>query len=257
MQAHRAQGTEDLYGGYMRAWERMQAVAAETFGPYGFDRVETPAMEQVDTFVHGIGESTDVVRKEMFRVVSGALTADALERGSEAHLKPRQAPRAAPRGHGRRRAPGGRGQPRPAGLRPRQAVVRHADVPRRAPAEGPAAPVPPGRHRVDRGPGRRRRRRDHRHAHGLLRGAGASPRAPRAQGELDGRRRVPPGLPRAGSRVSSSTTPTRCAPTASSAPRSTRCAPSTARTRAAARPWRPPRSSPTTSATSAATTTSR
>ena len=90
MQAHRAQGTEDLYGGYMRAWERMQAVAAETFGPYGFDRVETPAMEQVDTFVHGIGESTDVVRKEMFRVVSGALMADVLERGSEAHLKPRQ-----------------------------------------------------------------------------------------------------------------------------------------------------------------------
>ena len=90
MQAHRAQGTEDLYGGYMRAWERMQAVAAETFGPYGFDRVETPAMEQVDTFVHGIGESTDVLRKEMFRVVSGALMADVLERGSEAHLKPRQ-----------------------------------------------------------------------------------------------------------------------------------------------------------------------
>ena len=33
-----------------------------------FDRIETPALEQVDTFVHGIGESTDVVRKEMFRV---------------------------------------------------------------------------------------------------------------------------------------------------------------------------------------------
>ncbi len=34
----------------------------------GFDRIETPALEQVDTFVHGIGESTDVVRKEMFRI---------------------------------------------------------------------------------------------------------------------------------------------------------------------------------------------
>lgn len=88
--AQKVQGTEDLYGGYMRAWQRMQDVARELFGAYGFDMIETPAIEQVDTFVHGIGESTDVVRKEMFRVVSGALFGDLLEKGSEAHLKPRQ-----------------------------------------------------------------------------------------------------------------------------------------------------------------------
>ena len=86
----KVQGTEDLFGGYMRAWQRMQDVARELFGAYGFDMIETPAIEQVDTFVHGIGESTDVVRKEMFRVVSGALFGDLLEKGSEAHLKPRQ-----------------------------------------------------------------------------------------------------------------------------------------------------------------------
>ena len=77
----KVQGTEDLYGGYMRAWQRMQDVARELFGAYGFDMIETPAIEQVDTFVHGIGESTDVVRKEMFRVVSGALFGDLLEKG--------------------------------------------------------------------------------------------------------------------------------------------------------------------------------
>ena len=66
----RIQGTEDLYGGYMRSWEHMQDVARHLFGTYGFDRIETPALEQVDTFVHGIGESTDVVRKEMFRVLA-------------------------------------------------------------------------------------------------------------------------------------------------------------------------------------------
>ena len=90
MQAHRAQGTEDLYGSYMAAWERMQEVAAQTFGPYGFSRVETPALEQLDVFVHGIGESTDVVRKEMFRAVSGALLDRVIEAGSEIGLKPRQ-----------------------------------------------------------------------------------------------------------------------------------------------------------------------
>ena len=88
--AQKVQGTEDLFGGYMRAWQLMQDVARELFGSYGFDMIETPAIEQVDTFVHGIGESTDVVRKEMFRVFSGALLPDVLERGSESHLKPRQ-----------------------------------------------------------------------------------------------------------------------------------------------------------------------
>lgn len=86
----RIQGTEDLYGGYMRSWEHMQDVARNLFGTYGFDRIETPALEQVDTFVHGIGESTDVVRKEMFRVFSGALLDDLLATGNESGLKPRQ-----------------------------------------------------------------------------------------------------------------------------------------------------------------------
>lgn len=86
----KVQGTEDLYGGYMRAWQRMQDVARELFGAYGFDMIETPALEQVDTFVHGIGESTDVVRKEMFRTFSGALLDGLLARGSESGLKPRQ-----------------------------------------------------------------------------------------------------------------------------------------------------------------------
>lgn len=88
--AQRVQGTEDLYGGYMRAWEHMLDEAKDLFGTYGFERIETPAIEQLDTFVHGIGESTDVVRKEMFRVFSGALLPDLLERGTEQGLKARQ-----------------------------------------------------------------------------------------------------------------------------------------------------------------------
>ena len=48
--AQKVQGTEDLYGGYMRAWQRMVDVARELFGAYGFDQIETPAIEQQDTF---------------------------------------------------------------------------------------------------------------------------------------------------------------------------------------------------------------
>ncbi len=88
--AQRVQGTEDLYGNYMRAWQHMQDEAREVFGAYGFDLIETPAIEQVATFVHGIGESTDVVRKEMFRVYSGALIDTLLSKGSEEGLKAKQ-----------------------------------------------------------------------------------------------------------------------------------------------------------------------
>ena len=90
MQAQRAEGTKDLIGREMRAWQRMQEVAAVTFGPYGFAPVETPAIEQLDVFVHGIGQSTDVVRKEMFRVFSGANFARVLEDGTDAKLKAKQ-----------------------------------------------------------------------------------------------------------------------------------------------------------------------
>ena len=90
MQAQRAEGTKDLIGREMRAWQKMQEVAAATFGPYGFAPVETPAIEQLDVFVHGIGQSTDVVRKEMFRVFSGANFARVLADGTDARLKAKQ-----------------------------------------------------------------------------------------------------------------------------------------------------------------------
>ena len=56
MQAQKAEGTRDLIGREMRAWQKMQQVAGEVFGPYGFSAIETPALEQLDVFVHGIGQ---------------------------------------------------------------------------------------------------------------------------------------------------------------------------------------------------------
>ena len=90
MQAQRAEGTKDLIGRDMRAWQKMQDVAAEVFGPFGFEPVETPAIEQLDVFVHGIGQSTDVVRKEMFRVFSGANFERVLQEGTDSKLKAKQ-----------------------------------------------------------------------------------------------------------------------------------------------------------------------
>lgn len=88
--AQRIQGCEDLFGEAMEAWTYAQHTAHKIFDTYAFDMIETPALEQVATFVHGIGESTDVVRKEMFRVYSGALLDTLLSTGSEESLRPRQ-----------------------------------------------------------------------------------------------------------------------------------------------------------------------
>jgi histidyl-tRNA synthetase len=53
------------------AWERAEALVRDLSGRYAFDRVDTPLFERVELFARGLGESSDAVEKEMFRV-SGA-----------------------------------------------------------------------------------------------------------------------------------------------------------------------------------------
>ena len=68
-------GTRDLLPEEGPAWERVEAVARDLSRRYALDRIETPLFERVELFARGLGESSDAVEKEMFRV-SGA-------RGSE------------------------------------------------------------------------------------------------------------------------------------------------------------------------------
>lgn len=68
-------GTRDLLPEDAPAWDRIEAVARDLSRRYGLDRIETPLFERVELFARGLGESSDAVEKEMFRV-SGA-------RGSE------------------------------------------------------------------------------------------------------------------------------------------------------------------------------
>src|SRR5438034_11440270 len=51
-------------GAYAR--ERVELVAREFFDRAGYGRIETPAFEDTELFARGVGESTDIVRKEMF-----------------------------------------------------------------------------------------------------------------------------------------------------------------------------------------------
>ncbi|HET7121997.1 MAG TPA: histidine--tRNA ligase [Solirubrobacterales bacterium] len=59
-------GTFDVLPDQARARARVQQAAAEIFARAGYEPIQTPAFEDTDLFVRGVGQSTDIVRKEMF-----------------------------------------------------------------------------------------------------------------------------------------------------------------------------------------------
>jgi histidyl-tRNA synthetase len=87
------EGTFDLLPEDVRFWDHFRNTAFRIFGRCGYQPIETPLFEQTDLFVRGIGQSTDVVSKEMFTVVSGGnleklLAGESLKSKSRLSLRP-------------------------------------------------------------------------------------------------------------------------------------------------------------------------
>jgi histidyl-tRNA synthetase len=59
-------GTRDLLPPDTRVWNRVEAIAREVFALYGFDEIRTPVLESTELFVRSVGESSDIVHKEMY-----------------------------------------------------------------------------------------------------------------------------------------------------------------------------------------------
>ena len=59
-------GTFDILPEAARARRRLERTAAEVFGRAGYEPIATPVFEDTDLFERGVGQSTDIVRKEMF-----------------------------------------------------------------------------------------------------------------------------------------------------------------------------------------------
>lgn len=78
-------GTRDLLPPQTEAWSRVEAVARDLARRYALQRIEIPLFERVELFARGLGESSDAVEKEMFRV-SGAR--GSTEDGAEWALRP-------------------------------------------------------------------------------------------------------------------------------------------------------------------------
>ncbi|CAN5593473.1 histidine--tRNA ligase [soil metagenome] len=61
-----SKGTFDILPEESRARARLYFAAAGAFERAGYGRIETPAFEDTELFSRGVGEATDIVRKEMF-----------------------------------------------------------------------------------------------------------------------------------------------------------------------------------------------
>jgi histidyl-tRNA synthetase len=59
-------GTFDVLPGDARRRLLLMEIARDVLGRAGYDPMETPVFEDTDLFARGVGESTDIVQKEMF-----------------------------------------------------------------------------------------------------------------------------------------------------------------------------------------------
>lgn len=64
-------GTYDVLPDDAARRETLEAHSAKVLGAAGYRRIETPAFEATELFARGVGEATDIVRKEMYTFDDG------------------------------------------------------------------------------------------------------------------------------------------------------------------------------------------
>lgn len=66
MQIKRPKGTEDITPAQVYKWQYVEALIREICALNGYAEIRTPAFEHTELFQRGVGETTDVVQKEMY-----------------------------------------------------------------------------------------------------------------------------------------------------------------------------------------------
>lgn len=59
-------GMNDILPGEIETWQFLEQSARDVFGLYGFSEIRTPVPEKTELFCRSIGETTDIVEKEMY-----------------------------------------------------------------------------------------------------------------------------------------------------------------------------------------------
>ena len=66
----RPNGTEDVLPSNVHKWHTVEKIARETAENFGFSEIRFPTFENTDLFLRSVGETTDVVQKEMYTVMA-------------------------------------------------------------------------------------------------------------------------------------------------------------------------------------------
>ena len=62
-------GTKDIFGEEMRKWLEVEEIIRNLCDDFGFGQIRTPMFEYTDLFARGVGDTTDIVNKEMYSFV--------------------------------------------------------------------------------------------------------------------------------------------------------------------------------------------
>ncbi|MBQ8922264.1 MAG: histidine--tRNA ligase [Oscillospiraceae bacterium] len=66
----RPNGTEDVTPAQIHKWKTVETVVRQTAESFGFSEIRVPTFEATELFQRSVGETTDVVQKEMYSVIA-------------------------------------------------------------------------------------------------------------------------------------------------------------------------------------------
>ncbi|MGT2667117.1 histidine--tRNA ligase [Streptococcus rifensis] len=66
MKQQKPKGTQDILPGQAEKWQYVEAVARETFARYNYAEIRTPLFEHYEVFSRAVGDTSDIVTKEMY-----------------------------------------------------------------------------------------------------------------------------------------------------------------------------------------------
>lgn len=66
MSFQKPKGTQDILPGVVESWQYIEAKARDLCRRYNYKEIRTPIFEHTELFQRGVGETTDIVEKEMY-----------------------------------------------------------------------------------------------------------------------------------------------------------------------------------------------
>jgi len=66
MKIKKVRGVKDILPGEIEKWQWVEAITHSVFSNFGFKEIRVPIFEYTNLFSRGIGETTDIVEKEMY-----------------------------------------------------------------------------------------------------------------------------------------------------------------------------------------------